>query len=540
MMENLISPKLHKGEPVSKLYTRLDIIPVLSHELSSRSVSFCHWKSNEHLLAAVAGETDLDVLFEEADRPRVLDALAAAGFRRGRAVWHRCYPLIEDYLAIDAVTGKLVHVHAHFRLLVGEESVKSFHLPWEAELLETRQRDEEAGFYVAEPARELLLLMVRSSIKERYPSLRKRLASPTNSDIVSDEQREFVWLKQRVAQSALAKVAARLFGARAVPVVEAVYVEGIRPQNLAALFSACGMNRFLRRGRVATWFVRWLRWIAGVSAVLARRLGLIVRPSRRRIVDGGLIVAVLGADGSGKSTLVKALDAELSKKIDVLRLYLGSGDGPSSALRWPLAQLRRRRHERKARRDVTAVSGDIERGVSRSLLFHVVKECERIWWAVALAREKRSKLRVAAHARASGKIVLTDRYPQSTIGGFNDGPLLGDLAPSEWWPLRWLSRWEQSNYTPNHVPQPDLVLKLIGSSQVLHRRRLDMTPDVISEKQQGILNVAFGPLTRVVQIDADRSASEVLTAAMTAIGAVFSSQSTASASGSMRKVDVAG
>ena len=52
----------------------------------------------------------------------------------------------------------------------------------------------------------------------------------------------------------------------------------------------------------------------------------------------------------------------------------------------------------------------------------------RVVWALALAVEKRSKMRRARRARNRGMLVLCDRYPQTKILGFNDGPLLAGLA----------------------------------------------------------------------------------------------------------------
>jgi thymidylate kinase len=256
------------------------------------------------------------------------------------------------------------------------------------------------------------------------------------------------------------------------------------------------------------------------------------------LTGDGLIVAVLGADGSGKSTLVEALDLALSNKIDVVRLYLGSGDGPSSVLRWPVARLRRQRQRKFAARSILPSSGEVHAS-AHSALWHFAKEAERIYWATTLALEKRSKLRRAEHARATGGIVVTDRYPQTSIEGYNDGPLLGDLVASSWRLLRMLSRWERDSYGREGIPQPDLVLKLIGSPEVLNRRRPEMTADVIAEKQNGVLDIAFGDAVRVVRLDADRSSAEVLASAMAAVGVVLSAQSVPSSDRVARDVDAA-
>ena len=45
-------------------------------------------------------------------------------------------------------------------------------------------------------------------------------------------------------------------------------------------------------------------------------------------------------------------------------------------------------------------------------------------WATVLAIEKRNKLLSAHRGADRGLFVLTDRYPQDEILGFNDGPCL--------------------------------------------------------------------------------------------------------------------
>lgn len=502
---------------------RLHLVGRLTAELDARQLRYCHWKSNEHLLAAVSGNTDLDVLFDNAARRYVHQALRAAGFRQAHAVWHRRYPLIEDHVAIDPTSGRLVHVHAHFGLIVGEEATKSFHLPWEDEVLDTCHIDAEAGFPAASPTYELLLLLIRSAIKRNYPSLRKRLlGGRLRPAETTDEDREFVWLKQRVSEEQLAALAEHLLGYGSIAAIRALYADGrLTSHDLKMLFTAAELRRFLRRNAVAALANRWWRWAAGLCSIAAVRSGLLARMRRRRLEGPGLIVATLGSDGSGKSTLVKALDSVLSKKLDVERLYLGSGDGPCSLLRWPLVRLRKRRQQRKAAVSPPSGGANPSRRPN-SLLRAFAIDAERMWWAVSLALERRGKLNRASRARASGIIVITDRYPQSTIEGHNDGPLLGDLASHKVSLLRALAHWERACYLPQALPQPDLVLKLAGAPELLHRRRPDMTPEVIATKQAGILSIRFPTTTRVLQIDAAQPAETVLTTAMSAIGDAMS------------------
>jgi len=509
-------------------------------ELQAAGIAFCHWKSNEHLLAAVAGDTDLDVLFDETAREVAVDALEQVGFRRGQSVWYRRYPHIEDYLCIDSISGKLVHVHAHFRLLVGEESVKSYRLPWEKEILDSRHWDDIAQFPAAEPSREMLLLFVRGAIKRRHPSLHRRLVRMRSRASAADEEREFAWLKRRVTPNELRTLSASLLGSRSVQAVESLYANGPSMSGLARLYETAHLDRYLIFATAIVRLRRAVRWSAALGSVLLRRAGLTARPSRRRLTSRGLIVAVLGADGSGKSTLVKSLDAALSKKLDVERLYLGSGDGPSSLLRRPLVLLREWRQKRRAGVASTRQQNSVNAQTTRAKPVGLLRNSERVWWAVSLACEKRSRVRRAARARSLGKIVVTDRYPQASIEGYNDGPLLRELAGSNWWPLRALSRWERSAYLSSGIAQPDLVLKLIGSPAVLHERRPEMSQDVIVRKQEGILAVAFDPCTRVVCLDANACAQQVLASAMVAIGTILRGSPATHADANASEIDAAG
>jgi thymidylate kinase len=56
---------------------------------------------------------------------------------------------------------------------------------------------------------------------------------------------------------------------------------------------------------------------------LAERLWARVRPSGQRLVSGGSVVALLGGDGSGKSTCADALEAWLESSIATVHLHLG-------------------------------------------------------------------------------------------------------------------------------------------------------------------------------------------------------------------------
>jgi O-antigen/teichoic acid export membrane protein/thymidylate kinase len=204
----------------------------------------------------------------------------------------------------------------------------------------------------------------------------------------------------------------------------------------------------------------------------------------------GAIVAVVGADGSGKSTLTDDLVSVLARDRAAERLYLGSGDGPASWYRAPL----------KLARDVISPPKSRERAgrgssaPSRGGVHAVV----RLLWAVALAREKVAKTRRASRARAAGVIVVCDRYPQTQYPGGHDGPLLDGWRTSQSPLLRSVARWESRTYEEATNVAPDLVLKLDVPTAVALARRPTLAPDYLEARTSLVRALDLGRLTVVL------------------------------------------
>jgi hypothetical protein len=253
----------------------------------------------------------------------------------------------------------------------------------------------------------------------------------------------------------------------------------------------------------------------------ARRAAIAVR--RPPVVQsGGLVVAFVGCDGSGKSTVTREIEQWLGQALRVDRAYLGSGQGSSSLLRWPLLLVHRLltrllppRATAKAS-SPPAGSAPAEVAVApagpRGLRARL-----RPIWALALAREKVGKLRAVLRARQQGAVVICDRYPQNEIMGFNDGPLLHGWRQHRSGLCRALARWEGRPYAQAEVHPPDLVVKLCVSAAVALARKPDMNAPEVARRIAAIEMLRFGRDTRTLLVDADAPLAAVLRAVKTGI-----------------------
>lgn len=494
----------------------LEIVKLLVDNLAENKATYCHFKSNEHLDAALWGDTDLDILFDSEQVSLVEDAIFRAGFIRMKAVGNRKYQGIEDYIGIDDKEGKIVHIHAHYQLVGGESGVKPYHIKLEKQLLNNAQvYSSDCKILVARPEDELLLLLVRAALKL---SVKNRWTSKFKDKLYSgDDLREFRWLVQRVSlDSLIFSLPSEFNNEQNILIFKKLFKDGLTRQCVAQLYDA---NRYIFDGwRYLGFKQAALVRINYFKVRLLRKLKVNLQtPQFRTFEDTGLIIAILGCDGAGKSTQNTLVPRELRKKVDVLYMYMGSGDGHASWHRYPMRLLIDLKSKfKKGNKSIT--EGEKNTVTSEKLS---LKGIFKILWATSLAFERKKKLKKISAWKAKGGLVVCDRYPQTSVMGFNDGPLLCGLSNSKSRVLRRLSEWEFATYGISSEVSPDLVIKLWAEVNELKERRPEMDIQMLERKQQAILDLNFCSSVRVVNIHSTGGAEGVFASIMKEIHTSF-------------------
>jgi hypothetical protein len=479
----------------------LPLLRIVLGDFHRQAISYCYWKSSQRIQSVLAGEGDLDLLIARHDQHPAQAILLGRGFKLFPSVAMRDHPAILSYLGYDEPSGRLIHLHLHFRLIVGERLHKNYRIPWETNILARAIPHPTLPVKILDPASEAVLLGIRAGLElRRLDPVTLRGWRTTLARFALDRKR----LAETLDHAQLISRASELLGDDlGAMLTDAVCGEGSIETNdrlrsaIRRHFAPYRTYNALEARLRST--ARAIHWAAGGLNKFYLHLP---RPWSRRAPGGGCVVALIGMDGSGKSTVSAAIRAWLSSEIDVMPVYFGTGDGrPSLLLRpfklmVPLLTLLLRTKPRGSSH------GKVSKGPPRllySLLLMV--------WAAVVAREKRTKLLAARRGASRGLVVVTDRYPQNEILGFNDGPLLTRLARAP----SWLRRWEASAYVLAQRLPPDLVIKLIVAPETTVRREPDMDPTIIEKRIEAIPRLAFSG-AHVVSIDAEQPLADVIRA----------------------------
>lgn len=227
--------------------------------------------------------------------------------------------------------------------------------------------------------------------------------------------------------------------------------------------------------------------------------------TRKRGITLTGVYAIIGCDGTGKSTLAADLLLNLHKTGPARRRYLGlvSGETADKIKALPLIGVWLERDlQRKRDRAV-----DMEKqlpGTGTALIMYLLS----LWRAISLLRVMRLSRR--------GVEIIADRYPQVEFPGFHyDGPGLTVNRTDSWF-VRQLALGEQKMYEWMAMHKPALIIRLNIDAESAQARKPDHDINELRDKLSVIPLLKFNG-ARVHDIDATSPYPEVLESALQAI-----------------------
>jgi len=491
------SPLPHPVIPEGTLQLVLD----LCHELWASGVRYCHWKSNDMLARSARGENDLDLLIHRADGQLFAEVLARLGFRQAVAPGAREHPGVSHHYSLDEGSGRFVHIHAHFLLVLGDDTTKNFRLPIEVPYLDSSQYDEI--FPTPAPEFELAVFIVRMMLKHATWDA----VAIGKGKIGSNERRELDWLLERSDRDVTRAIVAEHLAGIGVDLWERC-LEAIRDPD--------GIGRRLILGKQ---ILRALRpharrpWPADTSLRATRKVTWGLRhylfriPVKKRLVRAGATVAIAGGDGSGKSTAVDGVAAWLSGPLLVHQTHLGK---PRPSLL------------------TLAVKGPMYVGRATGLLGGSTSVDPRTatpddfpgnaWalWHLMTARDRLREYRKARRVADAGGVVVSDRWPLPQIR-LMDGPRTTWVLDHQDRFGRFtlaVARAERAIYA--QIAPPDVLAVLRIDPEIAVIRRFDEEEGYVRARNTEVRDIDWSATDAVV-LDAAEAPEVVLAAIRRAV-----------------------
>jgi thymidylate kinase len=217
------------------------------------------------------------------------------------------------------------------------------------------------------------------------------------------------------------------------------------------------------------------------------------------------VIAVVGADGSGKTRLTTDLVASLSRNGPAVRRYMGlvSGETGDKIKRLPFVGIRLEQYLAAKARRAQNMKKRLP-GAFSAIVMYLFS----LWRVLQLHRLIR-----LSHSKT---LVVVDRYPQSEIPGFDyDGPGLSATRTGSWL-IRKLAKREQELYDWMAEQRPALVIRLKVDPDIAYARKSDHPIAELRDKTETMPRIHYnGALVR--EIDSHMPYPQVLEAALAAV-----------------------
>lgn len=442
----------------------LNISKEVFQKFAEENIQYCHWKSNEHLEDGMKGITDLDVLVNIHQKNKCESLLHELKFLKTKAPVGNRYKYVNDWLGMDQETGEMIHLHLHYKIVTGKKYRKEFIIPWDQLILKERVYNHSLGVYMTDPNIEIILLYTRIILKTNYEDENKQLIA-----VPSEYYKEIRYLKLNTDEERIKYYLKKMFGKTGIDFKQYLFKDNFTQKEFQTakkiLIDKFAKQRIETKETTLIKHVLLKQYICILNYLEKRKFPVITKKITNK---KGLIIAFIGIDGSGKSTLTNIIQSWISWKIEAKRFYLGCGDGMKKPFIYKLY--------------VNTVLPQFIRNFA-GLLFYI-KTSYTI----------KNQLRIIKKYIDKGGIAIIDRYPQNQYKGMNDGPKIEMLIKKQYIPnflLRKVIQIEEKNITDAIKIQSDIIFKLNITPEEAVKRKRENNLLAMKQKKHIMDNILF-------------------------------------------------
>jgi hypothetical protein len=462
---------------------------------------YCHWKSTNHLKESFLAKTDLDVLI---DRSNVEPAVASAlqlGFVELKTTHFRGYPSVRDFVAYDNVLKSWIHLHFHTQLICGDRWVKSYHLPFEKLILQNRVKHKDFDIWIISPEDELLILIYRMNAKfKKNWLLDKKIQIEINFLLTDFRENESSNVNKSGIRTHIDERANILFEQLINKDLDFLKL------NINAYRKAFKIKEFMRMSSLRFFFLSKIRYIYRLYIEIKRRKFRNYDSGRRSLSNGGLVIAFVGIDGSGKTSGIKIITRFFAQQVNVQCNFLGSGKSGASLPRKLIMNLFGFKAKFKGHQEVRKANSidNIENNkiLKKPPFYYSI-------WVLWCTIDRERQLKKIQRGLANGKLVFVDRWLQDDVKNGVDAPRLYNYKYLKGL-TGYVARREAKLYKKIKLIPLHQVLKLNIIPEVSLKRKPDeLTYEGAEKAIKNMNNIRWPEGTQIIDIDATKEQTSV-------------------------------
>lgn len=468
----------------------VDLLNELLSEMN-KSIEYVHFKSNQHLYEGLIGKTDLDFLVKLSQKVMFRSLLIDKKFVLLKSCREQTYSNVEHWIGFDEKTGALIHIHVYYELVTGKEYIKEYKLGWEEIAFQTSIWREQGNNQVRIvcPEFEIILLLTRIACKASI--IQKIFYYLSFSKFVNrDFKIEYDYLRKKIEKKAFCTIFTYCFYKESDKCAEVLYMNIINKKDCLAykmiykLYKNHIKNYYYKEiyYSIVSYFYKGVRYIKKILRIIlnCKEINL-----GKTFYNCGKVIAIIGCDGSGKSTITKEIVKWLSWKIEVKHIYLGSGNGYFSIYKMIKNEILKRVKEN------TEIKNTLLEIKQKNILMKKLEELQNYRFSSRLKRLIRKNQKYIKN----GAIVITDRYPQNQFIGIFDGPKIEKESS-------YLAKLEKKNFMTIENYFPDIVIKLKLPLEMILLRRPDDNIDILKKKTKIVEQLNYN---NSLQLEVDAS-----------------------------------
>ncbi len=459
-------------------------------KLNNENISYCLWKGSFDIDDIYLAKDDIDLLVERSQQTQLNIVLLELGFKRVIASFERKQTGIEDFYAYDDATGSFVHLQIYYQLILGERLIENFHLPFEKFFLANIDRGDL--IHKVDSTLELIVFVMRKYIQKTVITV---MQSNGMRKVAGDVNDELEYLLTGLKSEDLSNKLDE-------------FIPGINKE----IFQQCVKNL-----QKPTSTIKWLTlrtklvgelkqyrrrsFINGQLTWLLRRLYLFQSKARgkgvakKMPVAGGLSIAIIGSDGSGKSTAIKYLNDWLGQVFGVENFHLGR---PKPSFTTSILS--------RSAKILVRFCSNIEKKPEAGSLLSVTWPKLLQWLPqlliYSIAKDRYSTFKKINSRLNAGYVVLIDRYPLSEITQM-DSPRMKAIFGDN----RFLSHGEMKIY--QKITSPDIMVLMVVEPETAARRQSGDGYDYVIRRATEVNRVAEKLTSKVSIVDANKDIAGV-------------------------------